>query len=131
MEATFHGPLNKERFGIGDGESDVGPDGPVCFEEAVVMRHNEGGMWREKRMEVYDLLRCTARIYCGVGSNESETRGLIGMTLFLRRGARSFKNGSAVAEIFGRECAKLKGCRFMVAHSNNLTFCEQVIMVIY
>ncbi|KAF7843006.1 putative glycosyltransferase 61 [Senna tora] len=117
MEATFDGPVNVEGLG-GAG------DGPVCFEEAVVMRHNEGGMWREKRMEVYDLMRCKARIYCGVGSEGRD--GSIGMTLFLRRGARSFKNQSVVEEIFRRECGKVEGCRFMVAHSNNLTFCDQV-----
>ncbi|KAJ1386996.1 hypothetical protein SESBI_40310 [Sesbania bispinosa] len=92
MEATFNGPPIIERF---DG---VDNDGPVCFEEAMVMRHNEGGMSRERRIEVYDLMRWP----------------------------RSFKNETIVAEIFHKECAKIEGCRFMVAHSNNLTFCEQV-----
>lgn len=127
MEVTFNGPQIIERFDGVDG------DGPVCFEEAVVMRHNEGGMSRERRMEVYDLMRCKARIYCNVSlmsSNiEVNDRGLpmIGMTLFLRTGPRSFKNDTIVAEIFHKECAKVEGCRFMIAHSNNLTFCEQVI----
>ncbi|KAK7250538.1 hypothetical protein RIF29_33041 [Crotalaria pallida] len=94
MEATFGGPPNIERF----------KDGPVCFEEAVVMRHNEGGMSRQRRMEVFDLMRCKARMYW----------------------ARSFKNETIVTDIFHKECAKVQGCQFMVAHSNNLTFCEQV-----
>nr|KYP61169.1 hypothetical protein KK1_023594 [Cajanus cajan] len=97
------------------------------------MRHNEGRMSRERRMEVYDLMRCKARMYCNVslkGSDDVEIndRGLpmIGMTLFLREGPRSFKNETIVAEIFQKEWAKMEGCRFVVAHSNNLTFCEQV-----
>ncbi|KAK7363102.1 hypothetical protein VNO77_05232 [Canavalia gladiata] len=123
MEATFNGPPIIER---------VDKEGPICFEEAVVMRHNEGGMSRQRRMEVYDLMRCKARMYCNVsleGSNrELNVRGLpvIGVTLFLRTGPRSFKNETIVAEIFHKECAKMDGCRFMVVHSNNLTFCEQV-----
>ncbi|KAL2343825.1 hypothetical protein Fmac_005110 [Flemingia macrophylla] len=126
MEATFNGPPIIEGF---DG---VDEDGPVCFEEAVVMRHNEGGMSRERRMEVYDLMRCKARMYCNVtlkGSDiENNDRGLpmTGTTLFLRTGPRSFKNETTVVEIFQKECAKIEGCTFVVAHSNNLTFCEQV-----
>ncbi|TKY59468.1 transferase [Spatholobus suberectus] len=126
MEATFNGPPIIVRF---DG---VGEDGPVCLEEAVVMRHNEGGMSRERKMEVYDLMRCKARMYCNMSLKGSDVqindRGLpmIGMTLFLRTGPRSFKNETIVIEIFHKECAKMQGCRFMVAHSNNLTFCEQV-----
>ncbi|MED6187528.1 hypothetical protein PIB30_077306 [Stylosanthes scabra] len=121
MEATFDGAQKIERF--------EGPEsGPVCFENAVVMRHNEGGMSRERRMEAYDLMRCKARIYCNMSSLDDRGRGVpvIGMTLFLRTGPRSFKNDTAVAEIFKKECDKVEGCRFKVAHSNNLTFCEQV-----
>lgn len=126
MEATFNGPPIIEKF---DG---VDEDGPVCFEEAVVMRHNEGGMSRKRRIEGYDLMRCKVRMYCNVslkGSDvEINNRGspIIGMTLFLRTGPRSFKNDTIVAEIFQKECAKVEGCRFVIAHSNNLTFCEQV-----
>lgn len=126
MEAMFNGPPIIERF---DG---VDEDGPLCFEEAVVMRHNEGGMSRERRMEVYDLMRCKARMFCNVSLKGSDVeindRGspMIGMTLFFRTGPRSFKNDTIVAEIFRKECAKIEVCRFMVAHSNNLTFCEQV-----
>ncbi|KAG5023191.1 hypothetical protein JHK82_019093 [Glycine max] len=87
MEAMFNGPPIIERF---DG---VDEDGPLCFEEAVVMRHNEGGMSKKEEWKT---------------------------------GPRSFKNDTIVAEIFRKECAKIEVCRFMVAHSNNLTFCEQV-----
>ncbi|XP_050210380.1 uncharacterized protein LOC126660762 [Mercurialis annua] len=104
---------------------------PICFEKAIVMRHNEGGMSRNRRIETYDLMRCKARVYCNV-SLESGIRvnedGLpvIGMTLFMRSGARSFKNESFVIEIFAKQCAKVDGCKLKVAYSNNLTFCEQV-----
>lgn len=131
MEATFGKPLHIEGFdGIESSENDE--ENPACFENAVVMRHNEGGMSRQRRIEVYDLLRCKARLYCNVSSSSSrplvEGSGLpvIGMTLFMRTGARSFKNESAVIDIFGKECSKVEGCRLTVAYSNNLTFCEQV-----
>ncbi|KAM7250319.1 hypothetical protein ACFE04_022202 [Oxalis oulophora] len=124
MEATFDGAQYTENSFEDD-------DNPICFEEAVVMRHNEGGMWREKRIEVYDLMRCKARIFCNVSStrpvyNNITNYQIIGMTLFMRTGARSFKNVSAVTDIFRKECDKVEGCRLMVAHSNNLSFCEQV-----
>lgn len=121
--ATFNGSPQIEGF---DGNED---EGVYCFEKTVVMRHNEGGMSRETRMEAYDLIRCKARMYCNV-SKEEEDRDRdptdIGMTMFLRTGPRSFKNDSAVVQIFQNECAKVHGCRLTVAHSNNLTVCEQV-----
>lgn len=120
MEATFNGEPNIERF---DG---VNEDEPVCFEKAVVMRHNEGGMSRDRRMEVYDLMRCKARIYCNVSLEMKDDDKAIGMTLFMRTGPRSFRNESAVVGIFQKQCAKVDGCRLTVAYSNNLTFCEQV-----
>ncbi|KAJ6741038.1 GLYCOSYLTRANSFERASE [Salix purpurea] len=125
-EATYGGAPYIERFeGIDDGQ-------PVCFEKAVVMRHNEGGMSRNRRVETYDLMRCRARMFCNVSLEgriaEVNKQGLpvIGMTLLLRTGARSFKNESAVIGILEKECAKIDGCRLMVAYSSNLTFCEQV-----
>ncbi|KAI3715859.1 hypothetical protein L6452_22847 [Arctium lappa] len=118
MEATFGGPMNIEKFDGGD-EGAV-----VCYEEAVVMRHNEGGMSREKRMGVYDLIRCKARVMCGVELDRSD--GEIGLTLLMRTGARSFRNEGAVVEIFERECRKVESCRLRVAYSSNLTVCEQV-----
>ncbi|KAF9604412.1 hypothetical protein IFM89_006421 [Coptis chinensis] len=113
MKATF-GEMNFETF---DRIS-----GPACFERAVVMRHNEGGMPRDRRLEVYDLLRCKARVYCNVSL---EDRGAdvnnkdvpkIGMTMFTRTGPRSFRNASVVTKIFESECSKVDGCGLMVAH---------------
>ncbi|KAG8364150.1 hypothetical protein BUALT_Bualt19G0097000 [Buddleja alternifolia] len=125
LEATFGAPLDIEKFdGIYRNESDD-YDSPACFEEAVVMRHNEGGMSREKRMEVYDLMRCKSRMFCNVSSRSG--KGLnIGMTMLMRDGGRSYKNASAVIGIFEKECRKVEGCRLMVQYPHNLTFCEQV-----
>ncbi|KAF2536180.1 hypothetical protein F2Q68_00022295 [Brassica cretica] len=81
---------------------------PVCFEKAVVMRHNEGGMSRERRPEVFDHLRCKARNYCNINSPET-SNPRIGMTLLMRTGARSFKNESAVINVFKRECERVEG----------------------
>ncbi|XP_052193404.1 uncharacterized protein LOC127801913 [Diospyros lotus] len=117
MDATFDGSVDTENFADGDEER------PACFEEAVVMRHNEGGMSRRRRLEVYDLMRCKARAYCNVSAAEG---GGIGVTMFMRTGPRSFRNDSAVIGIFDGECRKVEGCRLTVAYSNNLTFCEQV-----
>ncbi|PIN17684.1 hypothetical protein CDL12_09647 [Handroanthus impetiginosus] len=124
LEATFGGPQNVDGIHC-DGESDGCDSNPVCFEEAVVMRHNEGGMSRLKRMEVYDLMRCRARMYCEAGTREKGEQG-IGMKMLMRDGARSFKNATAVIGIFEKECRKVAGCRLMMAYPHNLTFCEQV-----
>ncbi|KAF9604414.1 hypothetical protein IFM89_006423 [Coptis chinensis] len=48
MKATF-GELKVEGFGKSNGSS--------CFEKAVVMRHNIGKMGKERRLEVFDMLR--------------------------------------------------------------------------
>lgn len=121
LEATFGGPINIEKFeGVEDNQ-------PVCFEEAVVMRHNEGGMSRERRLEVYDHMKCKTRLFCNVSlvGNYNDP-SVIGMTLLMRSGARSFKNDSAVIEIFKSECHEVQGCHLTVAYSSNLTFCQQV-----
>lgn len=129
MHATFDGEPVIERF---DGIKDEDGGDPVCFEKAVVMRHNEGGMSRERRMEVYDLMRCKARMYCNVSlDNKDDNHKAVGMTLLMRTGPRSFKNESAIIGIFEKECAKIDGCRITVAYSNNLTFCEQVSAFFY
>lgn len=58
MEATFgRDGVNIETFDGSDG-SDTGP---VCYDEAVVFRHNLGRMSRERRVEVFDMLRCVGR----------------------------------------------------------------------
>ncbi|KAG9450765.1 hypothetical protein H6P81_010730 [Aristolochia fimbriata] len=104
----------------------------TCFEKAVVFRHDAGRMPKHRRMEVFDMLRCKARAYCNVTRDDVLKQGksdavpLIGLTLFLRTGDRSFKNESTVIQIFEKTCGKIQGCRLSIAHSNNLTFCEQV-----
>ncbi|KAL9244799.1 hypothetical protein vseg_018525 [Gypsophila vaccaria] len=123
LEATFDTKVSIEGFnGIKDEQS-------ICFEEAVVMRHNEGGMSRQRRMETYDFIRCKARVFCNiiqVSHNKVDNNKVIGLTMFMRKGPRSFKNDTLVVDIFKNECVKFKGCRFLVAYSNNLTFCDQV-----
>ncbi|XP_010691799.1 uncharacterized protein LOC104905051 [Beta vulgaris subsp. vulgaris] len=118
LHSTFGGPQNIEGF------EGVEEEHPICFEEAVVMRHNEGGMSRQRRMETYDLIRCKARTFCNVSIDSKANE--IGMTLLLRTGPRSFKNDAAVIDIFKSECDKINNCQLLVAYSNNLTFCEQV-----
>ncbi|KAK1370278.1 Glycosyltransferase AER [Heracleum sosnowskyi] len=119
MEATYSETLNIQTFeGFGDDE-------PLCFEKAVVIRHNEGGLSGENVMHVYDFIRCKARFHCNL-SLEGNLKGRIGMTMLMRTGARSFRNESEVVRIFSGECRKVEGCQIMVAHSNNLTFCQQV-----
>ncbi|XP_010530640.1 PREDICTED: uncharacterized protein LOC104807173 [Tarenaya hassleriana] len=104
----------------------LGNERPVCFEKAVVMRHNEGGMSRERRTEVYDLLRCKARTYCNLTVPNPSSNPHIGMTLLMRTGPRSFRNVSAVIGIFRNECERTGICEMIVANSGNLGFCEQV-----
>ncbi|CAL9041716.1 unnamed protein product, partial [Musa banksii] len=102
-----------------------GGAGPACFEKAVVFRHNEGAMKKQRRREVYDMMRCKARAYCGVTRAITDPKA-IRMTLLLRLGSRSFKNESTVIRIFEKECAKVDGCVVKVAWGNNMTFCDQV-----
>ncbi|KAL6545812.1 hypothetical protein OROGR_009686 [Orobanche gracilis] len=131
MEATFGEPLNIEKFDTEDGNKST-DNYPACLERSVVMRHNEGGMSREKRMQVYDFLRCKARSFCNVSSEDGLSQvyengfPVIGMTMFMRTKSRSFKNESSVIRIFSNACRKVPGCRLTVAYANNLTFCEQV-----
>uniref|UniRef100_A0A1D1Z9Y3 Putative glycosyltransferase AGO61 n=1 Tax=Anthurium amnicola TaxID=1678845 RepID=A0A1D1Z9Y3_9ARAE len=109
-----------------------GASRPTCFEEAVVFRHNEGVMSVRRKMEVYDMLRCKARAFCNVTSSSSSEEGgkttpVVRMTLLLRTGARSFRNESAVVDIFRTACGRFDGCRFAVTWATKLeTFCDQV-----
>lgn len=98
---------------------------PTCFEDAVVFRHNEGGMPKLERREAYDLIRWRARKRCNI-STTPRSPATFGLTLFLRKGARSFKNDSAVIEVFKKECDKVGGCKLGVASPDNLSFCDQV-----
>ncbi|XAR62111.1 Protein O-GlcNAc transferase [Bertholletia excelsa] len=123
MEANF-GKIEVEKF--------VGGDGPYCFEKALVMRHDMGRMGRENKRVVFDLLRCRAREACGFNPSgkgrEVNERGvpIIRLTLLMRRGSRSFKNATAVRDIFAKECERVDGCVLNVAQSEDLSFCDQV-----
>lgn len=87
MQANF-GEVKIEGFEAGDG--------PYCFEKAVVMRRNEGGMGKARKLEVFDLLRRKARGFCSINrageGQEVNEKGqpIIRLTLLMRRGARSF-----------------------------------------
>ncbi|XP_008806399.4 uncharacterized protein LOC103719100 [Phoenix dactylifera] len=102
-----------------------GGRGPACFEKVVVFRHSQGAMGKKRKEEVYDLMRCKTRSYCNISQEIGDPKA-IRLTLLLRDGSRSFKDEPAVIRIFDRECGKVDGCRFKVARSNNLTFCDQV-----
>lgn len=105
---------------------------PYCFEKAVVMRHNVGKMGKERKLQVFDLLRCKARLFCGLSprgrGKEVNRKGepVIRLTLLMRRGSRSFSDTTAVITIFARECAMVEGCRMEVSQSEDLSFCDQV-----
>ncbi|KAL6498439.1 hypothetical protein OROHE_026707 [Orobanche hederae] len=122
---VYFGNSNVERFDHGDLR-------PYCFEKAVVMRHDAGSIGFENRLKVYDSLRCKARNFCGVQKTgrrrniDGKVAPVITMTFLDRRGTRSFKNATAVAEIFAKECAKVQGCILNVVNSEDLSFCDQV-----
>ncbi|KAJ0981327.1 hypothetical protein J5N97_009582 [Dioscorea zingiberensis] len=99
-----------------------------CLEKAVVFRRNQGSMSKEKKEEVYEMMRCKARAHCGIKNEieEDEKKVVIRLTLLLRVGKRSFKDDNAVIRIFEKVCTKVEGCRLRVARPNNLTFCDQV-----
>ncbi|KAH7849111.1 hypothetical protein Vadar_013157 [Vaccinium darrowii] len=124
--------LVKVKFGDVGVEIFRNGDVPYCFEKAVVMRHDMKGMGEQKKMRVFDLLRCKAREACDMDpmgrGNEMDERGVpvIRLTLFMRRGARSFKNGEVVKGIFRKECEMVAGCVLSVFQSEDLSFCDQV-----
>ncbi|KAH7679714.1 Glycosyltransferase 61 protein [Dioscorea alata] len=98
-----------------------------CLEKAVVFRRNQGSMSQEKKAQVYDLIRCKTRAYCGIKKDAiDEEKVIVRLTLLLRVGKRSFKDDNAVISIFDKACLKVEGCRLRVARPNNLTFCDQV-----
>lgn len=127
MKANF-GEIKVEKFDQGDG--------PYCFEKAVVMRHDVGSMGMENKLKVFDLLRCKARSFCGInsGGKAIEVNGkgvpIIRLTLLMRRNSRSFKNASAVTDIFANECERVEGCVINVVQSDDLSFCDQVISLL-
>lgn len=119
------GEVKVERFDRGDNV-------PYCFEKAVVMRHEMSQIGQENMLKTFDLLRCKARSYCGINTagkgREINEKGfpIIRLTLLMRRGSRSFKNATAVTDIFAKECARVEGCILHVVQSDDLSFCDQV-----
>lgn len=115
---------------------EAGANGPYCFEKAAVMRHNEGSMGKARKLQVFDLLRCKARGFCSINpagkGQEFNEKGqpIIRLTLLMRRGSRSFKNATAVTEIFAKECAMVDGCVLKVVQSEDLSFCDQVRVIL-
>uniref|UniRef100_M8BDV7 Glycosyltransferase 61 catalytic domain-containing protein n=1 Tax=Aegilops tauschii TaxID=37682 RepID=M8BDV7_AEGTA len=119
-EAATGAPVVVEEFGTA----------PVCFEEAVVFRRNLAGMSTERLLEAFDFIRCKARAQCGVVDASgigNETTNLR-VTILFRTGGRSFKDEAGVERVFRKECTRVAGpsCVLTVAHSDNLTFCDQV-----
>ncbi|XP_024022954.1 uncharacterized protein LOC112092041 [Morus notabilis] len=100
--------------------------------EAVVMRHNAGRMAKERKLQVFDLLRCKARSFCrlslfGRGKEVNARREpVVRLTLLMRRDSRSFADPTAVISVFEGECALVEGCMMEVAQSEDLSFCDQV-----
>ncbi|KAK4803277.1 hypothetical protein SAY86_001480 [Trapa natans] len=133
VEANYGEEVQMESF---EGEGAGGEDDTYCLEEAVVMRHNLGKMGEEKKLKVSDQVRCKARERCGVhggGKDNTSTaevnetgKPLIRMTLLMRRVSRSFKNASAVVNVFAGECKRFSGCLLKVVQSEELSFCDQV-----
>lgn len=120
IELTFGEKMTIEKF-EGGGTNYTSS----CFEEAVVFRHNEGKMQKDKKVRVYEMLRYKSREYCKI-QERLETENVIRLTLLLRSGSRSFKDEVGVINLFRKECAKVKGCQLKVARPDNLTFCDQV-----
>lgn len=103
-------------------------DGPVCFEKAVVYRDGLGPISDDKRIMLFDMIRCKAWKLCNVSARKHFINGIrvVNLTLLARTGSRSFKNESTVASVFERECRKVEGCNFRLVHITNLSFCDQV-----
>ncbi|KAF3328165.1 subtilisin-like protease SBT5.3 [Carex littledalei] len=96
--------------------------------EAVVFRHNEGKMLKDKKIQVYEMVRCKSRKYCKIQERD-EAENVIKLTLLLRSNSRSFKDEVSMINVFRKECAKVKACRLKVTRPDNLTFCDQVKMM--
>ncbi|GLJ17805.1 hypothetical protein SUGI_0311330 [Cryptomeria japonica] len=103
-------------------------DGPVCFEKAVVMRRGIGRLSLDKRILLFDLIRCKVRKFCNASGGQRFINGIqvVNLTLLARTGSRSFENVSVVANVLEKECKKVSGCNFRLVHIANLTFCDQI-----
>ncbi|KAJ3682457.1 hypothetical protein LUZ60_015030 [Juncus effusus] len=117
VELTFRDEMKIEKM----------VENPSCFEEAVVFRHNEGKMAKERKVEVYEMVRCKAREFCKIRvREEKDDVKLVRVTLLLRNGSRSFKDEAGVIRVFEKECKKVKECRLEVVRSETLAYCDQV-----
>ncbi|GLJ46710.1 hypothetical protein SUGI_0984730 [Cryptomeria japonica] len=107
---------------------DLSDHDPVCFEKAVVYRRGLGHTSVEKKIAMFDMIRCKARKFCNISESQRIIDGIrtINVTLVSRTGARSFKNESVVASVIAKECKKVPGCRFRLLRIGNMSFCEQV-----
>eukprot|EP01018_Ginkgo_biloba_P024016 Gb_26084 [translate_table: standard] len=103
-------------------------DGTVCFEKAVVYRQGLGRMALDKRIALFDMIRCKVRKFCNVLEGQRFVDGIqvTNLTLLARTGSRSFKNESIVAGILEKECKMVAGCNFRFVQIANLSFCDQV-----
>jgi hypothetical protein len=122
LRAALDRSIVVDRLDYGD------PHRPVCFEEAVVYRRGLGHMSLDKRIALFDMIRCKARKFCNVAQAHRSVGGktTINVTLIARTGERSFKNESIVASTIEKECERVVGCNFRLLHIANLSFCEQV-----
>jgi hypothetical protein len=120
-----------------DGRRDVpGSRRPRVLRGGGVVPEADARPSKERLRGAFDLMRCKARARCGVvdvppGAGNGTRGGAAGppavrVTLLLRRGARAFKDEAAVRRVFEKECARVAGCVVTTAHTDNLTFCDQV-----
>lgn len=106
-------------------------DGPVCFEKAVVYRGGLGHMSVDKKIMLFDMIRCKTWKLCNISAQKRFINGIriVNLTLLARTGSRSFKNESTVASVLEKECRKVEGCKFHLVHITNLSFCDQVSLM--
>lgn len=106
-------------------------DGPVCFEKAVVIRDGLGHMSIDKKIMMFDIIRCKAWKFCNVSPRKRFINGIrvVNLTLLARTGSRSFKNESTVASVLEKECGTVEGCNFRHINIVNLSFCDQVSLM--
>ena len=94
-----------------------------CFEEAILFRVNEGHMSRDRKLKAFNTIRCKARAFCNITGLTDPT--VVSVTLLMRTGTRSFKNESAVIDVFRKACNA--ECTLTVAWASKMdSFCEQV-----
>ncbi|KAH7296349.1 hypothetical protein KP509_26G020200 [Ceratopteris richardii] len=108
----------------------------VCFEQAVVSRRGMGTVNDLARRRVYREARCSARTSCNVhvrntvnDMKEAERmnyRRHVNVTLFMRSGARSFRDESAWERVVSEQCRASMNCSWTSLHVDDLSFCEQV-----